>query len=59
MAAYTAEDVVNNLLYDSDIDAESVCEIDEDSDFLLPTLSSDDGGTPAPTASPITTPRGS
>lgn len=51
--AYTAEHVANCLLDDSDIEAETDSEIEEDPDFPLPTIDSDDEEeVPLPTASP-------
>ena len=41
MARYTAQDVAN-LVDDSDFDAESDSDVEEDPDFLLPTIDSDD-----------------
>ena len=46
MATYKTQGVASQIMHDSDSDAESVSEIDEDSDFLLPTLSSDNDTSP-------------
>ena len=51
MALYTAMEVANSLIDDSDIEAESESDIEEDPDFPLPSLCSDDEDG-SPTASP-------
>ena len=42
MEFYTAEQVASTLVDDSDFEAESDSDIEEDPDFPLPTLNSDD-----------------